>query len=267
MAQRAAERAAQMPAGAQQRADMLGASLQSKQNQIAKRTHFDKAATNDNMIPVYPSGYKTEEDDSVLSHELYYNSSAMRTLTPFSSADPQDAYWALRSKYITDNGSVPNIGQAIAPEQAIDYKIRKYDQMLEDQFKSFIFQQIKLDEPAQRQYWEEHFPEYTQEIQNAWELELEYQKRLGLIQIKGVQSMEDMWFLFCREKGLDNFASKYTGVAPSATAIPDKFALPVQYPGPATAGDGIPLNHGMARTPEVQATEQNRQYFYNRLNL
>lgn len=199
----------------------MNATLNAKQQRIAKTS-----TVGGQPIPVKPSGYADREGlNQQLNAQLKDNAEArLHTLFPFSSADPEDAKWALREQYLTRQGhTIPGIGEVIAPPEYFDYCQRKYNQQLADELKDFIFSQIDLNNPASREWWTQRFPEYVQEFENAWEMQLEYQKRLGLIQIKGVQDMSDMWYLFCKKLGLDQFATQYRGQVPQANKVPATF--------------------------------------------
>lgn len=219
----AARRAAEQPAGAQARANALGQTVRDKQRVIAQTAQFANT-----LVPVNPSGYiparagVRDAAPTQLNLDLAAINESQRFLFPFSKPDPQDPRYTIRQQLVGPDGQIPGVGQAFATEEYFDYIQRKYDQYLQDDLKSFIFQQIDLSTPQGRQWWETHFPEYTKELQTAWEMELDYNKRLGLMQVNGVQSMEDMWILFCRQKGLDKFATRYLGIPPTANTLENK---------------------------------------------
>lgn len=220
---RAAENAASEPPHAILQGAGMNHVLNKKQQKIARTSQFPQGGQ---PIPARPSGYADRNNDNQkLNEDLSVQArDDLHTLYPFSTGDPQDAKWALHEQYLKGNrDTIPNIGEVFVPEEYFQYCERKYAQQLQDEFETFLFQQIDLTKPESREWWEARFPEFTQKFKNAWEMELEYKKKLGLIQINGVQNMSDMWFLFARAKGLDNFATRYTGIVPIADRVPTTF--------------------------------------------
>lgn len=156
------------------------------------------------MLPPLPSGYSDEVGahrnlDNALRNEAVQT----RTLSPYTTADAQDAYWDLVTQYVDGHGVVPGIGQVYADPSYWAYQQRKMSVVVENQFKQFIFGQIDLSTPAKRAFWEKKFPQYLREFEEGLERELDNKKKMAMIGIRGVKSEADMWYLFQKSKGVD----------------------------------------------------------------
>jgi hypothetical protein len=159
----------------------------------------------------------------------------LNILYPFTTPDPEDAYWQRRSQVVSQDGTVPGVGKAIIPPEYFDYTQRKLNQYLSDQFKTFVFSQIDLETPAAREFWETRFPEYTKEFREGWKRRLGHMARMGDMLINGVQNTEDLWYLFVTEKGLNPVAFQYQG-PPNQSQVAALFNMYQQtiFPGTAT---------------------------------
>jgi len=176
--------------------------------------------------PAYDAGALRENFTDV--HNL------LKVLYPFTTPDPEDAFWQRRTQVVDGTGRVPGMGMAVVPPEYFNYTQRKLNQLVSDQFKNFIFQQIDLTTPAAREFWETRFPEYTNEFRQGWKKRLGHMARMGDLMINGVQSMEDLWYLFITEKGLNPVAYQYQG-PPNASQTAALFNMYQQTIFPNTA--------------------------------
>lgn len=220
----AAVRAAREPVGpAQATGAALVKSATGTEIQALQAVRQVGATDGISPLPVAPSGVNTYIDNlpyhvGNLPENFEEIRKYLNILYPFTTPDPQDAYWQRRTSVVNREGTVPGVGKAIVPPEYFDYCQRKLNQNLSDQFKSFVFSQIKLDTPAAREYWESRFPEYTNEFRQGWQRRLGHMAKMGEMLINGVQSTEDLWYLFVTEKGLNPVAFQYNG-PPNASQV------------------------------------------------
>lgn len=260
MSQNAITRAASQRSGAQAQGAGMTQKLQQMNMASTQTTYVGEGG-----IPDKPSGYSDfdkvhERFDDV----LVKTAKDINKMSPFTSADPQDAKFAMMTQLIDENeGVIPGIGKAFVPVEYFDYCARKVAQSQNDAFKRFIFQQIDLTTPAKREWWESRFPEYVNEYRRAWAMETQYNAQIQWVQINGVQDINDLWFLFCRANGLDKFASAYDGV-PKAIDVPANFnRYVINKNGKPNAGN-FPLNNNNQRTKIESNIERGQgQLFQN----
>lgn len=213
----AAVRAAKEPVGpAQAKGAGLVKSATGTEIQALQAVRQVGATDGISPLPVAPSGVNTDPLNipyqlGNLPVDFEEIRKYLNILYPFTTPDPQDAYWQRRTSVVNREGTIPGVGKAIAPPEYFDYCQRKLNQNLSDQFKSFVFSQIKLDTPAAREYWESRFPEYTNEFRQGWQRRLGHMAKMGEMLINGVQSTDDLWYLFVTEKGLNPVAFQYNG--------------------------------------------------------
>lgn len=189
-------------------------------------------------LPVIPSGIAHPSpilESGTLPENFREIQKYLNILYPFTTPDPEDAYWQRRSQVVNASGDVEGVGKAIVPPEYFDYAQRKLNQTVSDQFKNFVFQQIDLSTPAAREYWESHFPEYTREFREGWKKRLGHMAKMGDMIINGVQSTEDLFYLFITEKGLNPVAFQYTG-PPNQSQVAAMFNMYQQTFFPEGAG-------------------------------
>lgn len=199
-------------------------------------------------LPAVPSGIRPEGQayaDGQLGDEFDSIRKYLNVLYPFTTPDPEDGYWQRRSQVVDATGNVPGVGKAIVPPEYFDYTQRKLNQLVSDEFKNFIFQQIDLTTPASREWWETRFPEYTKEFRQGWKKRLSHAAKMGDMIINGVQSTEDLFYLFITAKGLNPVAYQYQG-PPNASQVEQLFNMYQQT----MLGDTFP-NPSATATPRT----------------
>lgn len=234
----AAKNAAKEPVGA---AQAEGGRMSSRASNKAGKNEQAVQIEGPSPLPPVPSGVNPRGeayDTGELPGEFNQIRQYLNILYPFTTPDPEDAYWQRRSQLVQADGVVPGMGKAIVPPEYFDYVQRKLNQTVSDEFKTFIFQQIDLSTPAAREWWETRFPEYTNEFRQGWKKRLGHMARMGDMLINGVQSTDDLWYLFITEKGLNPVAYQYQG-PPNSSQIPELFNMYQQTLFPLTATESV----------------------------
>lgn len=239
---KAAEAAAKQPPAAQTAGAALNASASATNamnlQAIQVRGTGARGSSIESPLPVVPSGLNADVPGPIsgtLGEDLEQVQQYLNVLYPFTTPDPQDAYWQRRSEVVDGHGFVPGTGKAIVPPEYFDYVQRKSNQLMADEFKKFIFQQIDLTTPAAREWWETRFPEYTREFREGWNKRIGHMARMGNMIINGVQSTDDLFYLFITSKGLNPVAYQYSG-PPKANQVAAMFNAYQQMIAPGISG-------------------------------
>lgn len=158
---------------------------------------------------------------------------AARLATP----DPEDSKWFFRNSKITD-GKTP-AGLAIAPNEFFDYLERKKDSELYAQYQAWAINQSDMSTPEARAYWNKILGWVAEKRDSLVEEQANIQKKIAKLKIHGIQSEEDMMFLFALNNGLINVAAQplYNIDAADESAYPsDKRNDEQKYNGKYTSG-------------------------------
>lgn len=119
-----------------------------------------------------------------------------------STTDPEDQKWAMREKIVQQDGTVANIGKAIAPSEYFDYAQRKENADLLFQFQQFVLQQVDLSTPEAANWWYTKFPWIREAKLKELHQQADLQKRYAEIAITGPQNEEDFLLIWMRKNGL-----------------------------------------------------------------
>jgi hypothetical protein len=234
---KAAEAAAKQPGAAPAQGAALNASASATNAMNLQAIQVRGEGTSPSPLPAIPSGVNQVGAAAItdpLTADLVQVQKYLNVLYPFTTPDPQDAYWQRRSEVVDGHGFVPGTGKAIVPPEYFDYVQRKSNQLMADEFKKFIFQQIDLTTPAAREWWETRFPEYTREFREGWNKRIGHMARMGNMIINGVQSTDDLFYLFITSKGLNPVAYQYSG-PPKANQVAAMFKAYQQMINPVAA--------------------------------
>lgn len=122
--------------------------------------------------------------------------------------DPLDESMAMRTQVVGADGKVPGMGQAIAGPEVFDYLARKKQAELLAGFEDWVYKNADLTSPEAQEYWYRILPWLKEKkIQTLQEQAL-IQERLGILQIEGPQTEEDMMLLYAYENDLINVSDK-----------------------------------------------------------
>lgn len=128
----------------------------------------------------------------------------LQTFGNFSTADPYDKVVQGMRSVINKDGVIPGIGKVQIRDDSPfwDYVARKKALELQEQFQSFIYNQIDLSSPESREYWESKFPEFTKQLREGLYKNRLIKAKLEDIGLYGARNEKDMWLLYLREKGI-----------------------------------------------------------------
>lgn len=208
-------------------------------------------AIDKSVIPIVPSGMSEaafgQVPDSQVLRMATINDQLASTAGDFTSVDPLDAKYEIRRKLVDPaTGIVPGVGMAYDSPEFQAYVKRKMMTETLAQFKTFLFNQMDLSEPAKRAYWERLYPEYVEEYKKGMAMQVADMGRTALLQMNGVQNEDDMWFLFKKSHGYQwNIPTNWTNPnqAKGLTNLDDRFWD--YWTGPAAQRGTRPLKYGM----------------------
>lgn len=136
-----------------------------------------------------------------------------------SATTEEDRRNALINQYVDENGVVPGYGQAMVGDRFFEWARKKEEEAFAYSFRDYVYKQIKLNTPEEREFWNTRFPDWTGRVMEAYEQQAEVDKRLKLISVYGVKDESDLWLLYLRDRNL-LFDSAKTGAALSAQNTP-----------------------------------------------
>lgn len=144
-----------------------------------------------------PGAPKSDWDE----HVRLEAANAMTQMANMTHADPMDDTYQLVKKYVAPGTDVvPGIGKVWLQPEFWDYAARKRDEELRSQFEVFKMNQVDVKNPAARAYWEKKDPEMLEKIRQGYEDKMATQARMARIELYGVQSEDDMMFMFLQSE-------------------------------------------------------------------
>lgn len=130
---------------------------------------------------------------------LGIGNSLMKEGSPTTEEDRRNA---LINQYVNDEGVVPGYGQAMVGDKFFDWAKKKEEEAFAYSFRDYVYKQIKLNTPEEREFWNTRFPSWTGRVMEAYEQQAEVDKRLKLISVYGVKDESDLWLLYLRDRNL-----------------------------------------------------------------
>jgi len=112
------------------------------------------------------------------------------------TADQDDVRMSIKAQAIRPDGTVPNMGMAIATDSDFAYLERKKEDVMQAQFKAWVNANADLGDPANAAWYIERFPWLIESRMEEIERVSELQKRLAKINLTGPQTEDDfilMW--------------------------------------------------------------------------
>lgn len=119
-----------------------------------------------------------------------------------SATTEEDRRNALINQYVNDQGVVPGYGQAMVGDKFFEWAKKKEEEAFAYSFRDYVYKQIKLNTPEEREFWNTRFPDWTGRVMEAYEQQAEVDKRLKLISVYGVKDESDLWLLYLRDRDL-----------------------------------------------------------------
>jgi len=107
-------------------------------------------------------------------------------------SDLQDTLTQQQVQQFQQDGTLPGVGQVQLGSDFFDYLEKKRQLSLYNEYKKFVYNQIDLSEPQKRDYWQKLFPEFVNDKMEAMEHISKMKERVNLINIRGIQNMNDM---------------------------------------------------------------------------
>lgn len=129
---------------------------------------------------------------------------ASRLATP----DSEDWKWNFRQAQIDKSTGATKAGIAEAPEEFFDYLERKKDTELYAQYQAWAIKQADMSTPESRAYWNKILSWVANKREALVDEQADIQKRLAKLKIHGIQSEDDMMFIFALNQGMINVADK-----------------------------------------------------------
>lgn len=117
------------------------------------------------------------------------------------STDPQDFQYALQKELVNTQGIVPGVGQALVGPEYFEYATRKDQQQQLLNYRQFAMQQADLSTPEKTAWWFEKFPWMAKDRTDLIDSVSELQKKFAHMQVRGIQSEEDMLLSYLEHSG------------------------------------------------------------------
>ena len=115
--------------------------------------------------------------------------------------DPDDAKWATRKSLVGDNGIVDGVGLAVAGPEYDDYVNRKRIETTGAEFKAWLTNNVDLSTPEKQEYYYNLFPFLRDDRLAEIDRQAALQKKMAEINIRGMQSEEDWFFVYGLQQG------------------------------------------------------------------
>lgn len=220
---------------------------------VATKSRQQQALWNPDVFPAFPSGLSAEGvalmPDQVKDRFGLVKEGLTSTAAGVYPVDPDDVKFAIREKFVAKDGTVAGVGKAFETPDWQAYIQRKRVADEYAQFRQFVYSQVDMTTPAKRIWWETRFPQEIQAFKYGQQLQLADMVRTANLQIDGVQSEEDLYFLFKQAKGYnydipyDYAAQGVPNEAKGLLNLDDSFWKYWTTGG--QAGLGVPLKYGM----------------------
>jgi len=114
----------------------------------------------------------------------------------------EDQKWSMRKAMIEKDGTVPGVGQAIAPEEYFSYIRDKSEEMSMNDFYNWMMSQADLSTPERQQYWFSKYPWMRSLREDAAKKQHDLDWKLTEIELNGPQKEEDWLTLYMINQGL-----------------------------------------------------------------
>lgn len=115
----------------------------------------------------------------------------------------EDEKWAIRREMVSqDNGVVPGVGLATAPEEYFGYVQGKEEELKMNEFYAWVMSQADLSKPETAQWWYGKFPWMRQMRLDFARKEHDLDWKLTEIEVNGPQSDEDFMVLWMIQQNL-----------------------------------------------------------------
>ena len=118
------------------------------------------------------------------------------------SAQPDDLEMAARQNLTEDSGIVKGFGMAVADDRVFNYLERKKEAEIEADYRAWVASQADFSDPAQAEFWNKVAPWITDLKLQEIDQNLELQKRLATLQVKGPTSEEDFKLMYMIANGM-----------------------------------------------------------------
>lgn len=163
-------------------------------------------------LPLLPSGLQNNLTNNVLADILRQSQVLTGYYGDVESPDPEDEKYAMMRRLVQEwraggaagvfSAGVEGVGVNFIQPEFWAYMQRKNDMALNTYFKLWLFQQMDMAAPEDRKWWDEHYPEFKKQLKIGKKKMMKVFSKVADIRINGVQSEEDLRYLWMASQGI-----------------------------------------------------------------